>query len=494
VDASSPAISIARGSIITSEQVFVRTREKANMSNKNSKMYPSGEPVDFHQVLQEERRKAQPSSLSSKQQPQTASLWNPAISLGSGGGDVDEEDEPNNGKVGAVLKLVSGESHSYEEQHSAIDFMALLREERRKARLLKASTSKKQQDAIVSSIKHSPKTQNQSSLPSSSNERRQQPQQPSSRLRQNHPVWPPATSSSKENDDLKKQQQNPLSFKCNLNHKQYLISSQPSRLYYVPNIWNDMTTSATNDTTSSSPSSPSSIALWNWLDALPHDDSGMEAWKTLKYGKRRVAMMEEGRGGGHDTKDNDADVDRSLSGPLQDIANFLIQTGVFPADTPPNHVLLNDYFDPTQGILPHTDGPMYAPRTATLSLGRECPVILTFTPRRREEGKDEKEKDEKEYHSHAANGMNGVEDVNDGKKTIEMVLHPESLVIFQDDLYTDYCHGIEMIKNNSLNNMEDDDDDTVVEVTSIHCLNAPPNTRIVRGARRMSLTFRHKYS
>jgi hypothetical protein len=461
------------------------------MSNKNSKNYASGELMDFHQVLQEERRKAQPSSNSYNQQPQPASLWNPAVSLGSGsGGSVDEEDQPNNGKMGAVLKLVSGESDSYEEPHSAIDFMALLREERRKAGLLKASKSKKRQDVIASSIKVPPKTQNESSVPTSSNEPRQlQPQQSSSPLRQNHPAWPPVASSSREDNNLQQQQpqQQSLSFKTELDHEQYLISSQPSRLYYIPNIWNDdlTTSSVTTDTNSSSPSPPSSIALWNWLDALPHDDSGMEAWKTLKYGKRRVAMMEEGRDVGQNTKDDNDDDDRSLSGPLQDIANFLIQTGIFPADTPPNHVLLNDYFDQTQGILPHTDGPMYAPRTATLSLGRECPVLLTFTPRRQKEVKEEESANKKD--SHDANG------VDDDMKSIELVLHPESLVIFQDDLYTNYCHGIEMIRNKCLNAMEDDDDD-VVEVTSIQCLNAPPNTRIVRGSRRMSLTFRHKYS
>jgi hypothetical protein len=201
-DASSPSISIARGPIITSKQAFCRTAEHATMSNKNSKNYASGELMDFHQVLQEERRKAQPSSNSYNQQPQPASLWNPAVSLGSGsGGSVDEEDQPNNGKMGAVLKLVSGESDSYEEPHSAIDFMALLREERRKAGLLKASKSKKRQDVIASSIKVPPKTQNESSVPTSSNEpRQQQPQQSSSPLRQNHPAWPPVASSSSNNN------------------------------------------------------------------------------------------------------------------------------------------------------------------------------------------------------------------------------------------------------------------------------------------------------
>lgn len=40
----------------------------------------------------------------------------------------------------------------------------------------------------------------------------------------------------------------------------------------------------------------------------------------------------------------------------------------FPAASPPNHVLVNGY-SAGGGILPHTDGPVYAPRAVILSLG-----------------------------------------------------------------------------------------------------------------------------
>ena len=52
---------------------------------------------------------------------------------------------------------------------------------------------------------------------------------------------------------------------------------------------------------------------------------------------------------------------------VQSICDQLVQCGVFPADAPPNHVLLNEY-QPGEGIDAHKDGPLYAPHVAILSL------------------------------------------------------------------------------------------------------------------------------
>lgn len=52
-------------------------------------------------------------------------------------------------------------------------------------------------------------------------------------------------------------------------------------------------------------------------------------------------------------------------------------------DWQPNHVLINAY-EPGQGIMPHQDGPAYAPLVAILSLGAPC--VLRFYPQRRETG------------------------------------------------------------------------------------------------------------
>lgn len=52
---------------------------------------------------------------------------------------------------------------------------------------------------------------------------------------------------------------------------------------------------------------------------------------------------------------------------VQSVCDALVACGAFPADKPPNHVLLNEY-QPGQGIDAHKDGPIYAPYVAILSL------------------------------------------------------------------------------------------------------------------------------
>ena len=49
------------------------------------------------------------------------------------------------------------------------------------------------------------------------------------------------------------------------------------------------------------------------------------------------------------------------------LCDALVEAGVFPSSEAPNHVLINRY-ENGEGILGHTDGPLYKARTATLSL------------------------------------------------------------------------------------------------------------------------------
>ncbi len=207
-------------------------------------------------------------------------------------------------------------------------------------------------------------------------------------------------------------------------------------------------------------------ALQNWLQHLPSGDSGLGEWKTMSYGKRRVCMFGEEETGG------------SLPPPLAEIAGELVNRGVFPSSLgkPPNHVLLNEY-QPGQGILPHTDGPRYEHRTATLSLGSD--VVIEFTKRlasneigstkpttisnKSSGGEHEAEKDE----------------VDNVVSPIQILLESGSLLVFDDDAYLNYCHGIEM--------------DVWRDVTTDNCLNATPGKIIPRGLR-YSMTFRHKKS
>lgn len=177
--------------------------------------------------------------------------------------------------------------------------------------------------------------------------------------------------------------------------------------------------------------------LWEWLHQLPtaptppviahprpsnhptnhHHDVPNGCWHVMTHAKRKVALW---------------DNPNLFPTPLRLVVDALIRAKVFQAPCgdhqdgthqhnegwiTPNHILINQY-SPEQGILPHTDGPAYASRTATISLG-EGGVVLRFTPR---------------------SSRHSSPDVESGPS---VVLHGRgSLVVFEDDAYLDYMHGI----------------------------------------------------
>ena len=84
-------------------------------------------------------------------------------------------------------------------------------------------------------------------------------------------------------------------------------------------------------------------------------------------------------------------VHEPLPGFLQQLTDLLVQCGAWPVDGddstgaidgcpggPPNHVIINEY-RPGAGLTPHTDGPLYAARVATLSLWSDV-VMELHTP------------------------------------------------------------------------------------------------------------------
>ncbi|KAK9156496.1 hypothetical protein Scep_003070 [Stephania cephalantha] len=117
------------------------------------------------------------------------------------------------------------------------------------------------------------------------------------------------------------------------------------------------------------------------------------------------------------------------------------ETGLFPS--PINHVLINEYL-PHQGIMPHQDGPAYFPVVAILSLG--SPAVMKFSPHSRFG----------EYNGMATNSSTAVNDTSENAESAEnktglcsdqhdvsVLLMPCSLLIFKDEAYSDYLHGIE---------------------------------------------------
>eukprot|EP01116_Phalansterium_solitarium_P011755 TRINITY_DN27525_c0_g1_i1.p1 TRINITY_DN27525_c0_g1~~TRINITY_DN27525_c0_g1_i1.p1 ORF type:complete len:242 (-),score=78.24 TRINITY_DN27525_c0_g1_i1:282-1007(-) len=108
--------------------------------------------------------------------------------------------------------------------------------------------------------------------------------------------------------------------------------------------------------------------------------------------------------------------------------------GVFDGE-PPNHVLVNEYA-PGQGIMPHTDGPLYKPHFGIVSLGGT--VVMDFYPRAADDSSAAI------VESPAMSGA--LETAEPGGPTREpafsLVLKPRSLLVVKDELYHSYLHGI----------------------------------------------------
>lgn len=91
------------------------------------------------------------------------------------------------------------------------------------------------------------------------------------------------------------------------------------------------------------------------------DGAPTEKWVSLRG--RKLQCL-----GGTPKPPPDAMVPEPLPSWVQSVCDALVGAGIFPADAPPNHCLVNAY-EAGQGITAHKDGPLYTPRVAILSLG-----------------------------------------------------------------------------------------------------------------------------
>lgn len=110
--------------------------------------------------------------------------------------------------------------------------------------------------------------------------------------------------------------------------------------------------------------------------------------------------------------------------------------------------------------MPHTDGPFYAPRTATLSLGSDA--IMHFSPRV----------------AAADIGQSGV----DTRPQSSLVLRARCLVVFADDAYSRMLHGIDAVGEEAVGARG-------APVVNADSAGAPEGT-VIRRKLRVSLTFR----
>ncbi|KAL6883652.1 hypothetical protein ACP4OV_011066 [Aristida adscensionis] len=116
-------------------------------------------------------------------------------------------------------------------------------------------------------------------------------------------------------------------------------------------------------------------------------------------------------------------------------------SGLFPSAI--NHVLINEYH-PGQGIMPHQDGPAYYPVVAIISLA--SPVVIDFTPHQRLKEQDSQSDElqastKMEVNGSGSHKLDGRDESDPASSSI--LLMPCSLLIFKDQAYTDYLHGIQ---------------------------------------------------
>ncbi|KAM7354193.1 alpha-ketoglutarate-dependent dioxygenase alkB homolog 6 [Cochliomyia hominivorax] len=103
-----------------------------------------------------------------------------------------------------------------------------------------------------------------------------------------------------------------------------------------------------------------------------------------------------------------------------------------------NHVLVNEYL-PGQGIMPHTDGPLFYPTISTISCGSH--TVLEFTKR---------ENVCMDSYVHIKKSTESNLSLTKRDNLFKLILEPRSLLILKDTLYSNYLHSISEIKEDVL--------------------------------------------
>lgn len=161
--------------------------------------------------------------------------------------------------------------------------------------------------------------------------------------------------------------------------------------------------------------------------------------------------------------------------------------GLFDA-THANHVLVNEYL-PGQGIMAHSDGPLFYPVICTLSCGSH--TILEFYEKDAEtDGEctaatttmnDEAKGQESACHRADANNIAAATPKR--KLVCQLLIEPGSLLILKDDMYNKYLHSISEVTEDLITN----------NIANIdRCIGFRNRLgEVVQRGRRISLTIRH---
>lgn len=144
---------------------------------------------------------------------------------------------------------------------------------------------------------------------------------------------------------------------------------------------------------------------------------------------------------------------------LQNYVDKIIQlTGVFGDDKKANHVLVNEYLA-GQGIMPHSDGPLFHPTITTISCGSHA-VLEFYEPQETEDG--------------TTTTMQRV-------PVTKLLIEPRSLLILKDDMYHKYLHSIAEIRQDVI-------DENVSNISKVSKVQL---SDVLERTTRISFTIRH---
>nr|XP_018900106.1 PREDICTED: alpha-ketoglutarate-dependent dioxygenase alkB homolog 6 [Bemisia tabaci] len=220
----------------------------------------------------------------------------------------------------------------------------------------------------------------------------------------------------------------------NMNLESYVITEVPPKVHYIPNFITPEEEENILNKVNSSPKPKwtqlRNRRLQNW-GGVPHPN-GMISEKIPEW--------------------------------LEFYMDKINKLAVYNQSNRPNHVLVNEYL-PGQGIMPHTDGPLFHPIVTTITCGSH--TVIEFYERHSTEDftKDQ--------------GCTTSE-LGLPKPCATLLLERQSLLILQEDMYHRHLHGI-----------SEQTQDTIDEtIKNLHLCQAKVGDELKRSTR-ISLTIRN---
>lgn len=165
---------------------------------------------------------------------------------------------------------------------------------------------------------------------------------------------------------------------------------------------------------------------------------------------------------------------------LSKYARKLEELKVFE-DKYPNHVLINEYL-PGQGIMPHSDGPLFYETISTINLGSHTLLNVYEPPPLEDNASNTTLIDNEGTNESIREPLQKNNSMALKQRYIaSLLLMPRSLLVLKEDLYNIYHHGIDDVTSDTIT-------DAVLNVDT--CPSVQVGMELKRETR-VSLTIRH---